>query len=239
MNSKSELIQDNNFIMLKFDCNNLVLLVKNDKVKKYCDILNIDIKNMEVRHQYIRSKKPYHFPDDKEVYRTVELYGELIEVSNYGNVKGYTVYENKKPNKPDKKGYKCIYVNKHNIRINRLVLFAFDDIEKYAHRLFKGFSNDYAIGCEANHIDGDKHNNNINNLEWTTPQENKNHAFLNNLSNYNDDVISWNGWTIYGAKALQYFLLYNKIPLSKPNIFNKIDKNGLINGERVTIIRKG
>lgn len=35
---------------------------------------------------------------------------------------------------------------------------------------------------EVNHIDGDKENNSLSNLEWCTSEENKSHAFVNDLS---------------------------------------------------------
>lgn len=49
-----------------------------------------------------------------------------------------------------------------NVLIHRLVLMAFDPIDKF---------------MQVNHKDGNKQNNNIENLEWVTPAENSQHAY--------------------------------------------------------------
>lgn len=58
---------------------------------------------------------------------------------------------------------------KKTFRVHRLVLMAFDPIE--------GMEN-----LQVNHIDGDKKNNKLSNLEWCTPSENQRHAFSMGLN---------------------------------------------------------
>ena len=53
---------------------------------------------------------------------------------------------------------------KKTFRVHRLVMMAFKPIEN---------SEDW----DVNHIDGNKRNNSLDNLEWCTPQENQLHAF--------------------------------------------------------------
>ena len=73
----------------------------------------------------------------------------------------------------DKNGYVKVQMrstdNKsHRYSIHRLVLENFKPVENMEN-------------LQVNHIDGDKKNNNLTNLEWTTSEENIRHAIDNNL----------------------------------------------------------
>lgn len=51
--------------------------------------------------------------------------------------------------------------------------------QAYVHRLVaEAFLQGAPTGCQINHIDGNKFNNSLNNLEWCTARENMKHAKL-------------------------------------------------------------
>lgn len=120
-----------------------------------------------------------------EVWKQIEGYEGIYEISNLGNVKSLSRLVNnhsgfKKQlkekilkNHISKTGYFVTDLKNNNERktfkIHRLIAFAFID---------------KVIGKEyVNHIDGNKLNNNIDNLEWCTIQENNKHAEKLGLKN--------------------------------------------------------
>ena len=72
-----------------------------------------------------------------------------------------------------KKGYRMIQIYKQ---------------KKYIHRLVGELYLDNPDNKpQINHIDGDKLNNHVSNLEWVTNQENRDHAILNGLHTHGED----------------------------------------------------
>ena len=75
---------------------------------------------------------------------------------------------------------------------------------------------------EVNHIDGNKLNNVVTNLEWVTSSENQLHAERNNLTHHTPVCGSDNHWTKYSDKQIHMVckLLENN-KLSIPEIGKK------------------
>lgn len=97
-----------------------------------------------------------------------------ILVSNYGTIKKASTGKILKPHK-NKNGYYCVNIKYFNGKrmstlVHRLV----------ANTYLKAFNNDNYV-FEVNHIDGNKTNNHVNNLEWVTRGENLQHARDNKL----------------------------------------------------------
>lgn len=91
-----------------------------------------------------------------EIWKDIKGFEGLYQVSSYGNVRSY--YRGGRILKPkkDKDGYLEVCLRKNNkskyFKIHRLVAFVF--IENTDNL------------PQVNHIDENKMNNNINNLEW-------------------------------------------------------------------------
>lgn len=116
-------------------------------------------------------------------WRAIKNYEDLYMVSNTGLVKrirfinGKHNFAQERLLKPiiNKDGYAFVRLCKNgkvsNKRIHKLVV-----------NTFLGESN-----LQVDHIDGNKLNNNLNNLEYVTPKENTNRAWEKGLAKYTDE----------------------------------------------------
>ena len=122
----------------------------------------------------------------EEIWKPIKGYEGIYEISNKGRVKSLSrkVFTPSVPNKTIKekilkpcirsKNYKYYFVGllkdkkRKYIAIHRLVADAF-------------LPNPYNFS-QADHLDGNKLNNNVDNLEWVTPKENTRRAWEKGLA---------------------------------------------------------
>lgn len=107
----------------------------------------------------------------KEIWKPIEDFKEKYEVSNFGRIKNKkTNHIYKNTNKNGDYFSIVLYDKKHkrSTRIHREVAKAFIPNP-----------NNFSF---VNHIDCNKQNNNVENLEWCTPSYNIKHAIKNNCA---------------------------------------------------------
>lgn len=122
-----------------------------------------------IDHHYSKNTHHPEFYQKLEEWRDVVGYEEKYEVSNCGNVRSFKTKILLNPPLTPKGYVRVSLYNKKskNYLVHRLVAEAF--IPNPDNKPF------------INHIDGNKENNRISNLEWTTSSENLIHAYENGL----------------------------------------------------------
>ena len=109
-----------------------------------------------------------------EEWRDIKGYEGKYQISNMGNVKSLNYHRGKserilKPRypSPPQNEYGYVVLSKNN-KVQHF----------YIHRLVAEYFLDNPQNKPyVNHKDGNKHNNNVENLEWVTPLENNLHAY--------------------------------------------------------------
>lgn len=113
----------------------------------------------------------------KEIWKDIENYRGIYQVSNLGRVKSLVRKRVLKERifklTSITNGYIGVCLHKNGIKIKR----------ELVHRLVaKAFIPNPEDKPQVNHIDGVKTNNNLSNLEWNTRYENVQHAIRSGLS---------------------------------------------------------
>lgn len=104
----------------------------------------------------------------EEIWKDLQGHENQYQISNTGRLRTKPKIINGWVNNS---GYRCYTLSRSNKKTSFL-----------AHRLVAStFIREPKLGEQVNHLDGDKSNNSVDNLEWTTHRENHRHAWETGL----------------------------------------------------------
>ena len=171
---------------------------------------------------------------EKEVWRFIPGFNNNYLVSNLGNVKKpeltvttkrrgtHTFEEKMLSQRTDRYGYKCVSLQNGKHRTSYTI-----------HSLVaKAFLQKPENATQIDHIDGNKENNHLSNLEWVTAKENIRRAYLLGLRNYRSkSVLRIKGDEIKSYETISDVLKDNKFSRSYLHILlsqEKLTKDGYL-----------
>lgn len=118
-----------------------------------------------------------------EIWKDIKGYEGLYQVSNFGRVKSlkYSTEGKILKGRHTGKGYLSVALFRNSVRKSTCI-----------HRLVaQAFIPNPENKPEVNHIDENKLNNNVSNLEWVTPKENSNHG-TRNIRIHQNKAVTYN-----------------------------------------------
>ena len=130
----------------------------------------------------------------EEIWKDIDGYEGSYQVSNLGGIKSFKKSDKGRILKPgiNPKGYLIATLSDNG-----------QTREKKVHRLVaQSFIPNPENKSQVNHIDGNKLNNRVNNLEWCTCKENISHAWGSGLSKPSEEMKKYN--FIYSKRIRQY-----------------------------------
>lgn len=164
--------EDDNYLILRvvqemLNCNQATAFVNVLTGMKY---KGISFEAITKAKQNFLDTYPKLYED--EIWKDIKGFEGIYQVSNYGRIKSIIRYKRIMKTGLNRGGYLQICLTdskhkKHTIRVHRLVA--------------ENFLENREEKQQVNHIDGNKLNNRVSNLEWCTQSENMQHAFGNNL----------------------------------------------------------
>lgn len=108
----------------------------------------------------------------EEEWREIEGFNGMYLISNKGRVKSYKQRKEK-------------FLSTHKTHGNYIIVNLSSNGKNKSYRLHRLVAKAFIPNKDkkefVNHIDGNKHNNSVSNLEWCTRQENEIHAWKNGM----------------------------------------------------------
>ena len=142
---------------------------------------------------------------EREEWKDIKEYEGLYQVSNLGRVKSLDQkVSNKKGNYLQKGKVLAFYIDKDGYCVVCLTNKRKHKTYRVSRLVAETFIPNYENKPTVNHIDGNKQNNNIENLEWATYSENNRHAVEMGLNTKDKLKIKVNQYDLNGNFIKQW-----------------------------------